>query len=86
MASVRIGTSSATTVGRLLKEIGENNGVAPDVRQNASRYASTVRRRMDRRDVEGIASIFRVVSTSGDYPSSRRERAQYWATYLENRI
>jgi hypothetical protein len=86
MASVRIGTSGAATVGRLLQEIGENHGVAPDVRENANRFAATVRRRMDRRDVEGIASILRVAGSTGDYSRSRRERAIYWASYLENRI
>jgi len=86
MANIRIGTNGAATVGRLLQEIGENGGVDPDVRRNAARYSSAVRRRMDRRDVETIASVLRAVSSSGQYPSSRRERAQYWAAYLEGRI
>jgi hypothetical protein len=86
MASVRIGSSGAATVGQLLQQIGESDGVAPAVRQDAARYAPAVRSRMDRRDVEGIAAILRAVSSSGLYSASRKERAEYWAAYLEGRI
>jgi hypothetical protein len=86
MASVRIGANGAATVGRLLREIGEGGGLSPDVRRNASRYAAAVRRRMERRDVEMIAWLLRDVSSTGEYPLSRRERARYWAAFLEGRI
>ena len=74
MASVRIGNSGAATVGRLLRKIGESDGVAPAVRQDAARYVPAVRRRMDRRDVEGIGAILRAVSSSGLFPTRHRLR------------
>jgi hypothetical protein len=86
MNRVRIGTSGAATVSRLLGEIGAGRGLAQDLRSFASHWAPAVQRKMDRRDVEVVASLLRSASVARGFPASEREKAHYWAGYLESRM
>jgi hypothetical protein len=86
MSRVRIGTTGAATVSRLLGEIGVGRGVTEDLREYANRWAPTVQRKMDRRDVEVVASLLRSASVARGFPVSKREKAHYWAGYLESRM
>jgi hypothetical protein len=86
MSSVRIGPTGAMTVGRLLRDIGRGRGMSPDLRNDASRFASLMRRKMDRRDVERVAWLLWNVSSARSYPYSQRKQARYWATFLEGRM
>jgi hypothetical protein len=86
MSNVRIGPTGASTVGRLLREIGHGRGLPTDLRDDANQFAASVRRKMDRRDVERVAWLLWNVSSTRSWPSSRREQARYWATFLEGRL
>jgi hypothetical protein len=86
MASVRIGPTGASTVGRLLSEISHGKGLPPDMRDDAGRFAAAIQRKMDRQDVEKVAWLLWNVSAARSWPSSRREQARYWATFLEGRL
>jgi hypothetical protein len=67
---VRIGATGAATMTSLLRAIGSH---------------SSVYRRMDRRDAEQIAWELRRVASDRWFPEAMRERAGYWAAYLEAR-
>jgi hypothetical protein len=86
MSRVRIGTTGAARVSRLLGEIGTGRGVTEDLRAYANQWAPTVQRKMDRRDVEVVASLLRSASAAYGFPTSKRNMAHYWAGYLESRM
>jgi|RhiMetdeSRZDD1v2_1073273.scaffolds.fasta_scaffold1851047_2 hypothetical protein len=86
MRSVRIGSSGVATVSRLLGDISAGRGLASDLREYATYLAPAVQRKMDRRDVEVIASLLRSASVARDFPPAKREKAHYWASYLESRM
>lgn len=86
MGNVRIGMTGASTVSRLLCEIGAGRGVSDDLREHANYWVPSVQRKMDRRDVEMVAWLLRSASLSRGVPAKKRERAQYWAGYLESRL
>jgi hypothetical protein len=86
MSRVRIGMTGATTVSRLLSDISARRGLADDLREYATYWAPAVQRKMDRRDVEVVASLLRSASVARGFPTAKREKAHYWAGYLESRM
>jgi len=64
------------TMGRLLREIGRGTGLSSDLRNDASRFASLMRRKMDRRDVERVAwLLWNVSSARPTHPRNESKRA-----------
>jgi hypothetical protein len=83
---VRIGYSDAQRVGRLLRQIGRRSGLPEELRSNASLFASAVRGRMERQDLQAIAWILEDACSYPRLPIARREEARFWASYLRERV
>jgi hypothetical protein len=86
MAKIRVGGRAALQVGKLLKAISGDTGVAPDVRANTAYWAGAVRRTMDQRDLQTLAWVLLDASQEKGVPLTRRRSAQYWAANLEARV
>jgi hypothetical protein len=86
MTRVRVGRRDATTVGRLLREIGGRKGLSAGLQSDADRWASAIDRTMDSSDLERLALLLRQASAERGLASSYRDAARYWAAYLEGRI
>jgi uncharacterized protein (UPF0147 family) len=85
MVRVRLGGRPAVQVGRLLRNVSNDTGVAPDVRANAAYWASAVRRTMDYRDLQTLAWVLQDVSQERAVPLLQRRSARYWAANIEAR-
>jgi hypothetical protein len=85
MARIRVGGRAASQVGRLLRKISRDVGVAPDVRANAAYWSTAVRRTMDRRDLQTLSWVLLDASQEKAVPMLRRRSARYWAANLEAR-
>ncbi len=86
MARVRVGRRDATTVGRLLKEIGQGHDLPVDLTRNAGQWFSAIEGTMDRSDVEQVAVLLRRASNEHRLSRRYRDAARYWAAYLEGRV
>jgi hypothetical protein len=85
MVKIRVGGRAASRVGRLLRKISRDAGVAPDVRSNAAHWSGAVRRTMNRRDVQTLAWVLLDASQEKSIPLARRRSARYWAANFEAR-
>jgi hypothetical protein len=85
MARIRVGGRAALQVGRLLRKISRDAGVTPDVRANAAYWSRTVRRTMNRRDLQTLSWVLLDASQEKAVPMMRRRSARYWAANLEAR-
>lgn len=83
---VKLGHDNAAGVVRLLREIGRVHGLPNTVRQDAARWASEIRGRMDRRDVEAVTWVIRDACSSGRLSGRYEREARFWAALLQERI
>jgi hypothetical protein len=86
MTTVRIGPTGSATVGRLLREVGSDNGLSGSLSADADHWAPLMDRDMERHDVETVAWLLRNLGAASGLSASRQERARYWAEYLEGRM
>jgi hypothetical protein len=83
---VKIGHGDAQRVGQLLRQIGRRSGLPQELRSNASLLASEVRGRMERQDLQTIAWLLEDACSHARLPTSKREEARFWASYLRERV
>lgn len=86
MRTVKIGWLHAASVSGLLRKLGSDQGIPPDMRANANYWAHAVARKMDRRDMQTVAWLLLSASGERSVTFARRRNARYWATYLEGRM
>ena len=86
MARVRLRRRETTAVRRLLREIGQGQGVPTDLRHSASRHIRAVRRSMRKADVDRVAGVFRRASVQRELAPTCQDAATYWAAYFEGRV
>lgn len=86
MRKVKIGWLHAASVSSLLRNLGSDQGIPPDLRANADYWAHAMTRRMERRDLQTVAWLLLSVSGERNVAFDRRRNAQYWGAYLEGRI
>jgi hypothetical protein len=86
MGRITLASEEAATVGGVLREIGRDRRASPDVRTNASYWAATMRRTMDRRDLQTVAWLLSEMSDDRRLRAADRRSAQYWATVLAARL
>jgi hypothetical protein len=86
MTKVRVGRRDAATVGRLLEEISQGQGLSAHLQHKVGRSVAAVDRTMDRSDLERVTVLLRQASTDRGLSSSHRNAARYWAAYLEGRV
>jgi hypothetical protein len=83
---VEIGWLHAASVSSLLRKLGSDQGIPPDLRANADYWSHAMTRRMERRDLQTVAWLLLSVSGERNVAFDRRRNAQYWGAYLEGRI
>ena len=82
----RIGPDDAATVGELLREIGISIGTLEELRDAAIYWSAAIDPDMECADLQTIAWLLRDASNWRRIPVAKRDRARYWATYLEGRM
>jgi hypothetical protein len=80
----RIGQDDAATVGELLREIGQGPGTPEELRDAAIYWSAAIDPDMECADLQTIAWLLRDASSHRRVPN--RDRARYWAAYLEGRM
>jgi hypothetical protein len=82
----RIGQDDAATVGELLCEIGQGPGTPEELRDAAIYWSAAIDPDMECADLQTIAWLLRDASSHRRVPTPDRDRARYWAAYLEGRM
>jgi hypothetical protein len=81
-----IGPDDATTVGELLREIGQHRATPEELRDAAIYWSAALDPDMEAADLQTVAWLLRDASTHRRVSTPNRDRARYWATYLEGRL
>jgi uncharacterized protein (UPF0147 family) len=83
--STLIGPDDATTVSQLLTDIGRGSEVPSDIRAAAQFWSSEVNPEMDRVDLQTVGWLLRDAAAQRKVAPANRDRARYWAAYIEGR-
>ncbi len=87
MFPVLVDRDDARTVAQLLLDAQPLLGrIDPHVRDLAGYWAEAMTEPLEPLDVGTVAYLLRDMSHEQRLPGSLRDRARYWATYLEGRL
>ena len=86
MAKVRIGARDARQISGTLRAIGDRDSLPWDLRANAVHWAASMRRTMDRRDLQMVAWLLLDASSDRGMSVRQRHNVRYLASSLEARL
>lgn len=86
MSRIDIGAGEARKVVDVLRRLEGRPDLSSDVRSNTTYWASAVRGRMDRRDLETLAWLLHEIGGNSRLPDVERRTVHFWADYLEAQL